>query len=65
MFAETGSISEDDQYVDWFKIITTVKELPEYDKKVNTHRRTIAYHVKPFKIHVLKMSHPSNCDIMS
>ena len=50
---ESGSISEEDQYIDWFKIVTTVKEEPEFDEKIQTHRRTIAYHVKPFKIHVL------------
>ena len=50
---ESGSISEEDQYINWFKIVTTVKEEPEFDEKISTHRRTIAYHVKPFKIHVL------------
>ena len=53
LFTVSGSISEDDQYVDWFKIVTTVKEGPIFDKKLGTHNRIIHYHVKPFKIHVL------------
>ena len=52
-FSEGTKISEEEQYVDWFKIITTVKEEGEFDKILKTHARTIRYHVKPFKVHIL------------
>ena len=48
-----GKISENDQYVDWFKIITTVKEEKEFDRILKTHRRTIKFHIKEFKLHIL------------
>jgi len=48
-----GKISENDQYVDWFKIVTTVKEEKEFDRILKTHRRTIKFHVKEFKLHML------------
>ena len=52
-FTPGSKISEDDQYVSWFKIITTIKEEKEFDKILKTHRRTIKYHIKEFKVHVL------------
>jgi len=52
-FADGTKISEEEQYVDWYKIITTVKENPEFDNVLKTHSRTIRYHVKTFKIHIL------------
>jgi hypothetical protein len=48
-----GKISENDQYVDWFKIVTTVKEEKEFDRILKTHRRTIKFHIKEFKLHML------------
>lgn len=52
-FSEGTKISEEEQYVEWFKIITTVKEEGEFDKILKTHARTIRYHVIPFKVHIL------------
>ena len=52
-FTAGTKISEEEQYVSWFKIITTVKEEKEFDKVLKTHRRTIKYHIKEFKIHIL------------
>lgn len=52
-FGDGSKISEIDQYINWFKIITTVKEEPEFDRVLKTHRRTIKYHIKEFKIHIL------------
>jgi len=39
-------------WVPWFKIITTVKVEKEFDTTLKSHKRTIHYHVQPYKIHV-------------
>jgi hypothetical protein len=39
-------------WVPWFKIVTTVTDLPEFDTKLKSHRRKIHFHIKPFKIHI-------------
>jgi len=46
-------ISEEEQYVSWYKIITTIVEGDEKDKILNQHPKTIRFHIKEFKIHIL------------
>ena len=46
-------LPEDDQFVDWFKIITSVDPGGEFDNKLKTETRTIRFHVKTFKLHIL------------
>lgn len=48
-----GRIAEDDQFVDWFKIITSVDPGGEFDNILKTETRTIRFHVKSFKLHIL------------
>lgn len=52
-FGQGAKISEIDQYVSWYKIITTVKENTEFDEVLKTHSRVIRYHIKEFKVHIL------------
>mgnify|MGYP001161230127 FL=1 len=46
-------ISEEEQYVSWYKIVTTIKEDTRKDKILNQHPKTIRFHIKEFKIHIL------------
>ena len=40
-------------WVPWFKIITTVKVLPGiWDSKLQSHKRQIHFHIKPYNIHL-------------
>ena len=43
-------------WVPWFKIQTTVTVHREFDKVLNSHRRTIHYHIEPFNIHVANLA---------
>lgn len=49
---------ESDEYVPWFKIITTVHTEKEFDAVTKMHKKKIIYHVKPYRIHVLNFSVP-------
>ncbi len=46
-------ISEEEQYVSWYKIITTIVEDTRKDKILNQHPKTIKFHIREFKIHIL------------
>ncbi len=47
------------QYVDWFKIKTTVRtNTDRFDRITRMHPKTIEYRAIPYKIHVLKLIRP-------
>ena len=39
-------------WVPWYKIITTCTLLPDWDSKLQSHKRKIHFHIQPYKIHV-------------
>jgi len=54
--AEMQSTMLANQYVDWFKIKTTVEtDIEKFDSITKMHPKKIIYQAIPYKIHVLKM----------
>lgn len=53
-------VLKNNQYIDWFKIKTTVYTHTNrpLDKITKMHPKTIVYHAVPYRIHILKMIGP-------
>ena len=50
---------QDNPYVDWFKIKTSVKtHYNQFDRINKMHKKTITYRIIPYKVHVLKFTRP-------
>jgi len=56
---EMQSIVMEHQYVDWFKIKTTVRtDVERFDRITRMHPKEIEYRAVPYKLHVLKLVRP-------
>ena len=54
-----ANIVKDNQYVNWFKIKTTVETFTDqFDDITKMHKKRIVYQAVPYKIHVLKLVAP-------
>lgn len=49
----------DNQYVDWFKIKTTVQtDTQQFDNITKMHKKTVIFRAIPYKVHILKLIKP-------
>jgi hypothetical protein len=47
-----------DPMVRWFKILTTIYTEKDFDTKTKMHKKTVRFHVEPYKVHILNFTVP-------
>jgi hypothetical protein len=47
-----------DPMIRWFKILTTIYTEKDFDTKTKMHKKTVRFHVEPYKVHILNFTVP-------